>query len=185
MATEEPKYTVESKTDPYEIRKYNSILVAETKVDTEFGDAGNKAFRILADFIFGNNKSKTKIDMTAPVTQQGASEKIEMTAPVSQLKTTGGFIVQFTMPEKFTLDTLPEPNDSRVKIREIPARKLAVYPYSGSWSEARYQEKLGELLLALKANGVQTTGEPIFSRYNSPFKLWFLRRNEIWIEVVH
>lgn len=183
MATEEPKYTVEEKTDHYEIRKYNSILVAETKVDASFEDAGNQAFRILADYIFGNNKSKIKVEMTAPVTQQSPSEKIAMTAPVNQLKTSDGFLVQFTMPEKFNLQNIPEPNDKRVSIREIPARRVSVYRYSGSWSESRYKEKLEEFLSELKKNGVKTAGEPILARYNSPFMIWFLRRNEIWIEV--
>ena len=98
MATSEPKYTVESKKTNYEIRKYDDTIVAETLVAAKFDDAGNIAFRILADYIFGNNKSKVKIEMTAPVAQIPASEKIAMTAPVSQVKSPSGFLVQFTMP---------------------------------------------------------------------------------------
>ena len=181
MAIEEPKYKIETKTDVYEIRKYEPTLVAETIVDGDFEGAGNKSFRILADYIFGNNKSKSKIAMTAPVTQEASSEKIAMTAPVSMSKTGPGFLVQFTMPEKFTLETIPEPNDQRVKIRLLPARKIAVFSYSGSWSESRYQEKLTQFLEALKKDQVQIQGEPVFARFNSPFTLWFLRRNEIWM----
>ena len=72
MAIEEPKYKIETKTDVYEIRKYEPTLVAETIVDGDFEGAGNKSFRILADYIFGNNKSKSKIAMTAPVTQEAS-----------------------------------------------------------------------------------------------------------------
>jgi hypothetical protein len=183
MAIEEPRYTVESKTASYEIRSYESVLIAETTIEASFDDAGNRAFRILADYIFGNNRSKTKLAMTAPVTQQTPSEKIAMTAPVSQVHTIGGFLVQFTMPVGFTQATLPEPNDSRVHLREIPAHRVAVKAYTGSWSEAHYQRKLAELRSALKRDGVRTTGEPVFARFNSPFQIWFLRRNEIWIEV--
>jgi hypothetical protein len=183
MAIEEPRYTVESKTASYEIRSYGSVLIAETTIEASFDDAGNRAFRILADYIFGNNRSKTKLAMTAPVTQQTPSEKIAMTAPVNQVHTIGGFLVQFTMPVGFTLATLPEPNDSRVHLREIPAHRVAVKAYTGSWSEAHYQRKLAELRSALKRDGVRTTGEPVFARFNSPFQIWFLRRNEIWIEV--
>lgn len=187
MATEEPKYIIETKTEHYEIRKYNSMLVAETIVDAEFDEAGNKAFRILADYIFGNNRSKTKIAMTAPVAQQTASssEKIAMTAPVSQIKKEKGFLVQFTMPENFTNETIPEPNDKRVHIREVEAKRFAVFKYSGSWAESRYKLKLSEFENELKTNHVVTVGEPIFARFNSPFQLWFLRRNEIWLEVVN
>lgn len=181
MATEEPKFTVESKTEDYEVRLYPKVIVAETSVKAGFEDSGNQAFRILADYIFGNNKKKQKIDMTAPVTQEPKSEKIAMTAPVSQVKSTEGYLVQFTMPENYTLDTLPEPNDSRVTLKEIPARKVAVYRYSGTWSESRYQEKLAIFLSALKRNGITTVGEPVFARFNPPFMPWFLRRNEIWL----
>jgi len=186
MAIEEPMYSVISKNQSYEIRKYDSIIVAQTKVEANFEEAGNQAFRILADFIFGGNKSKTKIAMTAPVNQMPAavSEKIEMTAPVSMSKSELGFLVQFTMPKQYTLETLPIPNDARVEIRQIPPRRVAVFTYSGSWSEERYQKKLQEFQLALKENSVNTKGSPLLARYNSPFQLWFLRRNEIWIEVV-
>lgn len=183
MATEEPKYAVESKADSYEIRKYEATLVAETKIEGRFDDAGNQAFRILADYIFGNNKAKTKLAMTAPVTQQPPTEKIAMTAPVNQMQTPAGFLVQFTMPSGFTLATLPEPNDARVHLREIPPRRVAVYSYTGSWSESRYTEMLAEFRKQLQKSGVQTQGEPVFARFNSPFTLWFLRRNEIWLEL--
>jgi hypothetical protein len=184
MAIEEPPFAVESKTDEYEIRKYDKVLVAETIVEAQFEDAGNQAFRILADFIFGNNRSQTKISMTAPVTQQPASEKISMTAPVTQTAQSGGFLVQFVMPQQYTLETLPEPVDQRVKIREIPGRRVAVYRYSGSWSEAKYQEELSKFRDALKRDQLSASSEPILSRFNSPFSLWFLRRNEIWVEVM-
>lgn len=184
VAIEEPKYTVQSRTDRYEIRRYSKILVAQTLVDADFDEAGNKAFRILADYIFGNNKPNQKIAMTAPVSQTAAPQKIAMTAPVTQVKEQNGFLIQFTMPASYTLSTLPEPNDPRVQIRELPAHTVAVYTYSGSWSESRYQEKLADFRRELEKAGVKTSGEPIFARFNSPFRLWFLRRNEIWLEVL-
>lgn len=183
MAIEEPKYTLESKASHYEIRNYGPILVAETKIDSDFENAGNQAFKILAGYIFGANKSKTKIAMTAPVNQKAASEKIEMTAPVTQTKGTSGFVVQFTMPQKYTLETLPLPDDSKVQLRQLPARKVAVYTYSGSWSETRYAQKLLSFKHELNSNKINPIGEPSLARYNSPFQLWFLRRNEIWLEV--
>lgn len=183
MAIEEPAYELESKTNQYEIRKYAPVLVAETNIESNFEKAGTQAFRILAGYIFGANKSKTKIAMTAPVNQEEASEKIEMTAPVTQAKSASSFLVQFTMPSTYKLETLPIPDDPRVRLRQIPARKLAVYNYSGSWSEARYKQKLASFREDLKKNKLDVIGDPIFARFNSPFQLWFLRRNEIWLEV--
>jgi hypothetical protein len=183
MAIEEPAYKIESKTDDYEIRAYDKVLVAETSVKSGFEEAGNEAFRILADYIFGNNKSRAKITMTAPVTQQPSSEKISMTAPVTQTAESGGYVVQFVMPKEYSIETLPTPVDQRVKIREMPGRRVAVHRYSGSWSEGKYQEELAEFRAALSRDRLATVGEPILSRFNSPFSLWFLRRNEIWLEV--
>lgn len=186
MAIEEPKFSIEATHDSYEIRVYQPMIVAETQISATFDDAGNQAFRILADYIFGNNTSRTKIDMTAPVNQvqnQATSEKIDMTAPVSQTSVENGFLIQFTMPSRFTMETLPRPNDPRVQIRELPSKRVAVLKYSGSWSEKRFQRKREEFVTALAKDGVQTIGNPSFARYNSPFQLWFLRRNEIWIEI--
>ncbi len=183
MAIEEPEYTVELKTNQYEIRKYGPIIVAETQIESDFENAGNQAFRILAGYIFGGNKSKTKIEMTAPVSQKSVSEKIEMTAPVTQSKGKLGFLIQFTMPKKYTLDSLPVPDDPKVKLRQISSRKVAVFNYSGSWSESRYKDKLTSFREALKKDSVEGIGEPVLARFNSPFQVWFLRRNEIWIEV--
>lgn len=183
MAVSEPKYKIESKNDHYEIRIYEPTIVAETLIDGDFDEVGNKAFGILADYIFGKNKSKQKIDMTAPASQQRESEKIEMTAPVSQLKDPRGHLVQFTMPSHYTMETLPEPLDSRVLLKEVGPRTVAVFSYSGSWSESRYKAMLNEFQSELSKNQISTKGEPIFARYNSPFQLWFLRRNEIWLEV--
>jgi hypothetical protein len=75
------------------------------------------------------------------------------------------------------------PNDTRVKIREIPARRVAVHKYSGGWSESRYNTKLANLRAELQKDGLQTFGEPVFARYDPPFQLWFLRRNEIWLSL--
>ena len=182
MAIEEPKYSVVSKTEAFEVRDYEPVLIAQTYVESEFEEAGNQAFKILADYIFGNNTTNTKIDMTAPVAQS-KSEKIAMTAPVNLTKSEKGYLVSFTMPSKFTRQTLPTPNDVRVQIVEVPSRKVAVYRYSGSWSQSRYQTKLAEFQQALLAEGVKTVGEPVLARFNSPFQLWFLRRNEIWLEL--
>lgn len=185
MAVEEPAFTSETKTEIYEIRKYDSILVAETLIQDDFENSGNKAFRILADYIFGNNQSKQKFEMTAPVTLQKDSKSLIINSPIIQSSTEKGFLVQFTLPKHLTLETVPKPIDSRVVIRQINPRRMAVIQYSGSWSQEHYQEKLKIFLSALQLDGVGIKGEPVFARYNSPFQLWFLRRNEIWIEVTN
>jgi len=182
-AIEEPAYTVIRQYQAFEVRQYAPYLVAEVNVPGPASEAGNQGFKILAAYIFGKNKGDRKIEMTAPVTQTPEPRKIAMTAPVTQAASDMGFIIQFTMPKEFTLDTLPEPLDSSVKLREIPGGRFAVIRYSGSWSEANYADHLAQLQQAVKAEGISTRGEPIYSRYNAPFVPWFMRRNEIWLHV--
>jgi hypothetical protein len=115
-----------------------------------------------------------------------SGEKIQMTAPVVQApqgKDQGSYIFSFIMPSKYTLETLPEPEDPRIKLRQVKAKLLAARTYSGTWSEQRYRDNEAALLEAVKAAGLTAVGEPIFARYNSPFTLWFLRRNEVLLEV--
>jgi len=188
MATEEPRYEVLQQFEAFELRRYASQLLAETEVIGDFDDVGNQAFRILADFIFGNNREQEKISMTAPVIQQpGAGEKIAMTAPVTQTPKAGGghgtYMFSFVMPASYTRATLPQPLDPRVRIREVPARLMAARRYSGSWSEVRYRVQEAMLLRSVSQAGLTTDGAPVYARYNSPFSLWFLRRNEVLIEV--
>jgi hypothetical protein len=182
-AIEEPKYTVVRQYDDFEIRDYPPYLVAEVVVPGPADAAGNQGFQILAGYIFGKNKGARKIAMTAPVTQAPVPVKIEMTAPVTQATVEGGYVVQFTMPAGFTLDTLPEPLDPSVKLKEVAGGRFAVIRYSGTWSERNYTEHLEQLQRGVASAGLRTTGSPIYSRYNAPFVPWFMRRNEIWLKL--
>ena len=185
-AIEEPAYEVIRSINDVEVRQYAPYVVAEVRIDADADEAGNLAFPILAGYIFGKNKGEKKFDMTAPVTQVAAPQRLEMTAPVTQTAVpgaAGNYLIQFVLPKGVTLASAPEPIDPRVKVREVPASRVAVIRYSGFWSEANYAEHLDRLRSVLKAAGVNTIGEPVFSRYNPPFMPWFLRRNEIWLTV--
>jgi len=190
VATEEPEYEVVKQYEAFELRRYAPQLLAETEVTGDFTEVGNQAFRLLADFIFGNNRQQEKIKMTAPVSMQpaGEGEKIGMTAPVTMTPKAGDasrgtYVFSFVMPSRYTRANLPQPVDPRVRIREAPARLVAARRYSGTWSESRYREQESILLEAVAHAGLPTTGKPVFARYNAPFTLWFLRRNEVLIEV--
>jgi len=187
-AIEEPAYQVVQQLGEVEVRQYAPYVVAEVTVPGPADEAGNTAFPILAGYIFGKNKGEKKLEMTAPVTQTPAPAatpvKLEMTAPVTQsASAAGGYVVQFVLPKSVSLATAPEPLDSRVTLREVPATKRAVIRYSGFWSESNYAEHLAKLQAALKAADLAWTGEPVLSRYDPPFKPWFLRRNEIWLSL--
>lgn len=180
-ATEEPRYTVVATHEGFEVRAYAPYLVAEVTVPGPADQAGNQGFRLLAGYIFGRNEGERKIAMTAPVTQSSAPVKIPMTAPVTQSPAEVGFVVQFTMPGGFTLDTLPRPLDPEVRLREVPATRHAVLRYSGSWSESNYLSHLDTLRRAIAMAGLREVGPPVYARYNAPYVPSFLRRNEIWM----
>lgn len=183
MAVEEAKYSVILKDDTFELRKYEPHILAETIVDTDFEDAGSEAFNRLFKYISGNNKRQQKVAMTSPVGQYPSSQKIEMTSPVSQKEQDGKWVVSFMMPASFTLETTPEPMDSSVKIRQVPARYIAAVRYSGFWSTKNYNNHLEMLNVWIKKKSYRPIEEPIWARYNPPFMPWFLRRNEILIPV--
>jgi hypothetical protein len=182
-AIEEPAYEVTARIGDVELRQYAPYVVAEVLITGSATQAGNQAFRILASYIFGKNKGEKKLAMTAPVTQTAAPIKLEMAAPVIQNAAPGGYLVQFVLPKGVTLDTAPEPIDERILLRQVQPMRVAVIRYSGFWSDGNYNRHLVQLEETLRKAGVKWSGEPIYSRYNPPFTPWFLRRNEIWLQL--
>lgn len=184
MAIEEPAYEVLLETKYYEVRRYQPYIVAEVDVDEDFKRAGNTAFRVLAGYIFGDNEPQQKMAMTAPV-ESSKGVRMNMTAPVTAQAGDGEgpYTYALVMERKYTMDTLPKPDNPDVRLVQRPERVVAVHRYSGSWSENRYREHEKRLLDALAVDRVETTGSPVFARYNAPFTPWFLRRNEIMVEI--
>lgn len=185
---EKPAYSVVNEADGYEIREYAPYIIAETTIRgaTNRDSAARKGFPIVAGYIFGDNTAKDKIAMTAPVnTEADDSEKIAMTAPVNTEAedTEGTYKVSFVMPSKYTLETLPTPNDGRVELREVPARKIAVKRFGWSSSEATFKKQEAELLAALARDDVETVGAVNIARYNTPWTIPFMLRNEVQIEI--
>lgn len=188
MAIETPEYRVIEQDGAFELRRYDTYLIAETEVDAGFMNAGNVAFGRLFRYISGANTSGTEIAMTAPVEQSNRErgEKIAMTAPVEQAVDDGVYRVGFVVPRKFNRETVPRPTDARIRIREVPPRTVAVWRYTGRWTEENFREHERELRALLKARSLQA--EPgdsaIIARYDAPFMPWFLRRNEVLIPLV-
>jgi effector-binding domain-containing protein len=183
MAIEVLKYRVLEKAGDFELRQYQPYIVAETLVEGSFQRVGNEGFRRLVAYIQGNNHKQQAIPMTAPVTQEDASEQIPMTAPVGQEKVGGKWRITFVMPSSYTRQTLPEPLDPRIKLVEVPQTLMAAVRYSGFWSRSSYEAQEKRLREFIRRKGLKIVGEPIFARYNSPFMLWFMRRNEVLIPV--
>jgi len=181
QAIQEPAYSVVRTLGDIEIRQYEPYVVAEVVVPGPASEAGNTGFRILAAYIFGKNKGERRLAMTAPVTQRPTPVKLAMTAPVTQRAAASGSLVQFVLPKDITLATAPVPLDERITVRDVPASRIAVIRFSGFWTDANYNRNLARLKDGLSAAHLNWSGEPVYSRYNSPFAHWFLRRHEIWL----
>ena len=162
MALEEPAYEVLLTVGDVEFRRYEPYMLAEVTVDGNAQD--RRAFQILAGYIFGDNNEGEKMNMTAPVETRGSD-------------------YAFVMERKYSPESLPQPNDERIRIFTREARVVAALRFSGRWSERNMRKHEQQLVDELAAMNVETTGAPEVARYNSPFTPWFLRRNEIIIPV--
>ena len=180
--TETPRYSVLQKEHEIEIRQYAAYIQAEVAVGgSDYRTAIETGFEILAGYIFGNNLSKQKIEMTTPV-QASQSERIAMTTPVT---VTAGpnFTVAFIMPSAYTLETLPEPKDSRIRFRLIPARSVAAVRFSGYFQQGMINRQKERLAGWLAESGYETEGDFIVAGYNPPWVPGFLARNEVMVQI--
>jgi hypothetical protein len=190
MAIESPHYKVEKELDGCEIRVYSAYVLAQADVESDFDGALRNGFEILAHYIFGGNRTRKSIPMTAPVSEEipmlapVTSEKISMTAPVTEEQAGEHvFRVSFAMPSKFTLETLPEPQDKRITFKVIESRRTAAIRFSGRVHEKLANEKTEELRTCLSKNGLTPKSNFVVALYNPPFIPGIFRRNEIIVDI--
>lgn len=179
---EQPDYKITMTDGALEIRAYGPMIAAEAEVKGERKAAISEGFRLIAAYIFGANTPNAKIAMTAPVQQQ-STQKIAMTAPVTQQIAGDSWTVRFIMPSSWTLKTLPAPNDARVTLNPVPAKRVLAIRFSGSASDRLIQTKTDELRRYAANKKLATVGEPLLAFYNPPWTLPFFRRNEIMLEL--
>ncbi len=184
---EEPTHTVTQAERGIELRDYAPVIAAEVTVTGERKEAIRQGFRLIADYIFGNNEPQANIAMTAPVIQQAdakqAGESIAMTAPVIQQGEGTRWTVQFIMPSEYTLATLPKPINPAVKLRPLKAKQMVAIRFSGSTGDENIAKHTAQLRDYVKANKLHTVGTPVLAFYDPPWTLPFLRRNEVMLEL--
>ncbi len=183
MAVEEPAFKAVLHEGAFEVRNYPALVVAEVTVSGDQKEAASKGFRLLAGYIFGGNKRRQSIAMTAPVAQAPTSEKIAMTAPVTQTQNAGEWVVRFTMPSAYSMETLPEPNDPKVHLRAVPPARFAVLQFSGLARKDDVAAKTAELEKLAATHHLRAIGPASLAQYDPPWTLWFMRRNEVMIPV--
>ena len=180
---EQPGYEVLNQNGAIELREYQPMIVAEATTIGSRSIAMNRGFRIIADYIFGNNISSEKVAMTSPVIQQPRSEKIAMTSPVTQRQEGDEWVVRFIMPSEYSMATLPTPVNPRVSLREVPGKRVAVITFSGDGNMRDLAKNTAKLRGHLEINEIEAVGEPIFAFYDGPWVRPEMRRNEVMIEI--
>jgi hypothetical protein len=186
MAIESPRYQIVYKDKKFEIREYEEYIVAEVEIDGEFSSALQNGFRVLAEYIFGGNTSRARIDMTVPVTEQAvSSEKIAMTAPVTSSPIEEGkkYRIAFTMPSKYTLENLPEPTNRMISFHKVSRHRAAALRFSGNLNSKLAARKTKELETWLDENKYPRKNGFIFAQYNPPWIPGIFRKNEVLTEV--
>jgi len=186
MATEEPEFKLISEEGEFQIREYEPKIIAQVEVEGDFDEASSKGFKLLADYIFGNNLLdgiSKKISMTTPVEMSPLAENLLMTSSVMDEQVNNKWSINFVMPQEFSLDTLPKPNNSQVNIIEVPKEKYAVIVFSGLVRESSYAEKAELLSNYLEEKSFKQQGTIKIARYNPPWTLPFFRRNELMVRI--
>jgi hypothetical protein len=184
MATEQPKYTASHQVGDMEVRRYPGMIAAEVQVSGDREAAVRAGFRLLAGYIFGGNTANQSIAMTAPVIQAPRKgEAIAMTAPVVQSGGDGAWTVRFIMPSAYTLKTLPVPVNPKVHLVPLAPASFAAIRFSGLAPEDQITRMTQALNTYMSKHGLKATGPAALARYDPPWTLWFMRRNEILIPI--
>ena len=186
MATEEPDFKLISEEGEFQIREYDPKIIAQVEVEGNFDEASSKGFKLLADYIFGNNLldgESQKISMTTPVEVSPLADNLSMTSPIMDDQVNKTWSINFVMPQEYSLNNLPKPNNSQVSIIEVPAEKYVVIVFSGLVRESSYAEKAELLSNYLEENSFKQQGAIKIARYNPPWTLPFFRRNELMVKI--
>ncbi|MFT5420559.1 MAG: effector-binding domain-containing protein [Candidatus Endobugula sp.] len=183
---EQPKYQLISTQQNIEVREYEPMIIAEVQVNGKREEAISQGFRLLADYIFGNNQAQEKISLSTSVPQQAnqkSNQKIAMTAPVKQQAFDGAWTISFVMPSEYSMETLPRPNNQVVSLKKVPSKRYVVIRFSGMSSNSNITQHEKELAQYLFKQQIPVVAPPTYAFYNPPMTLPLLRRNEIMLEI--
>jgi len=164
----EPNYQLIKKYNNIEIREYGEYIIAKTTINKNFNVSENNMFRTLASYIFGNNHENKKIPMTAPVTTVTRSNSFDMI---------------FYMLNADNVGDLPATDIKNVIFDSFKLGKCAAIKFSWFTNEkkiARYKQKLEKYLID---NNLEPYSDYMVNRYDPPWRIPFLRRNEVLVRI--
>lgn len=160
-------YKIIKKFDDFEIRKYDEINIVS--IDTKKA-AGSQGFSMLFNYISGQNKDKVEIPMTAPVLNKISKEETTMA---------------FVMPKNMHIDSIPKPMGKDLVIKQVNAGYYAALKFNGFNNQGKINRKIEELKNILEKKGYKILSDFYLARFDPPFTLPVLRRNEILVEIAY
>lgn len=160
MSYETLTYEVVEAHNEIELRKYPDFYIAEVTYPNGFNE--------LFYFISGNNLK---------------NEKISMTTPVFTSNTDGAEKTSFTLPKNFNSENLPTPKNPAIEIKKIESGYFLCITFKGMWTNQVFEKKLKELVESVLPHKYTILDGPYIARYNSPFSIPTMRRNEIMFRV--
>jgi effector-binding domain-containing protein len=178
----EPPFTMITTQKNISIRQYPPLAVAQIEVEGNRETAVDTGFRLLADYIFGQNVEGKKMEMIAPVIEQGIPSHPSVYAQEHKLDA-NKWLIQFFMPINQPIESLPKPINEAIKLTTLPAKKLIVIRFSGRGDQSSLLHQLNELDQFIAENDVKVKGEPMLAFYNPPWTIPFFKRNEIMYEM--
>ena len=184
LAKDNAPYKVVTHQGKFEVRAYKPRLVASVEIQGCYEKAINTAFGVLAGYIFAKPMGEGSFYLFNPYTSDNkAREKLPMTSPVFVEPAPKSLTMRFLMPDKYTVETLPAPDDERVKFSVIPAQHYVVIRFSGTGRAQDFNQRAEELKEFAKNNNLKMTGAPISAYYNPPITPPIFRRNEVHIPI--
>ena len=169
--TERQEFKVVRTYDDFELREYLPCVIAEVKVSAQYSTASSSAFASLFNYISAGNKTSEKIAMTAPVIAVQNADSSE----------SDEWFVSFVMPSGATFGQLPHPNDSQVKLRELPTETCVAKSFRGRATEELSQKITQELRASASKANIALSNETRICRFDAPFKPGLFHYNEIVI----
>lgn len=171
MAIEKPTFKLLEKKGNIEIRVYDPMIIAKTVVEESYDSALSKGFRRIANYIFGGNDKEMNISMTAPVISKKSIESPSL------------YEISFVMPKKYSLEDLPKPSYSSVRLEKTNLGKVICIKFGGWATEKNVKRYQNDLIKSINERGLESNGDFLVAQYNSPWAIPPFRKNEILIKI--
>ena len=164
---EQPEYTLISAEGEFETRDYSVLVVAQFTKRGSYRNAVELGYITLEKYYLGANTTPEPIAMTTPTMVRD-----DLAA---------GWTTMLALPRQFRIHSAPVPNDRRVRLVEIPARRVAAIKFPGKLNEMVMRDQQAVLTDWLAAHGIAHQGDFTLAGYDGAWVPTKWRANEVLV----